>query len=405
MTVKTIRIIVVGGDDTGKTAFIKSLGAVETEGSTTDEKSITLKSGVNLVRFVFVELPSNKFRHFFAKKSANLPAEFENGHGVAICFSYADHLSREPCQYWLKFLSTLDQGDGIKPTIVVVGNKADLIEAESPPANFVSEFDCAELIDVDSRMCGDHKLHLSPMRVLLRFANKMLQPSEKIDCLVPVALAPPVGILIPTKESETLLKPLVLRVGQPIVLGRREIHTGFTATKNSMALLQSISKEHIRVIYHTDGTTTVKKLSESPMSIQNANGRCIMTIRAKNKEGVVPVHGKINLNHGTDQLIYKVGSFESFVNGSAAKSGSLSISKLLHEQDMTNKKHVKFLEAELVRSSHQVKILEEFLTINSGATAAHSTGLGQIEEELSHLSVIADDSDESDIYFENTQPY
>ena len=86
MTVKTIRIIVVGGDDTGKTAFIKSLGAVETEGSTTDEKSITLKSGVNLVRFVFVELPSNKFRNFFAKKSANLPAEFENGHGVAICF-------------------------------------------------------------------------------------------------------------------------------------------------------------------------------------------------------------------------------------------------------------------------------------------------------------------------------
>eukprot|EP00978_Attheya_sp_CCMP212_P045192 scaffold336919_cov31-Attheya_sp.AAC.1 len=82
MTLKTVRIIVVGGDDdTGKTAFIESLGAVATEGSTTDEKSITFKIGDDLIRFVFVELPSNKFKTFFVKRSAILPAEFKNGHG------------------------------------------------------------------------------------------------------------------------------------------------------------------------------------------------------------------------------------------------------------------------------------------------------------------------------------
>jgi hypothetical protein len=412
MTLKTVRIIVVGGDDTGKTAFIQSLGAVATEGSTTNEKSITFKSGDDLIRFVFVELPSNKFKHFYVKRSAILPAEFKNGHGVALFYSYADHLSREPCHYWLKFLSSLDQGDGLKPTIVVVGNKADLIEAGSPPAHFVSEFDCGELIDVDSRMCGDQKLHLSPMRVLLRFADEMLQPSreKRIDCLVPVASAPPVGILIPTKESQMLLKPIVLRVGQTTVIGRKEIHTGYTATKISMALLKSIPREHIQVVHHADGTTSLTKLSECPVSIQNANGRCIQTIRTKNKAGVVPVHGMINLNHGTDQVIYKVESFESFVSGPAAKSGSLSISNLLQEQDLTNKKHVKLLETELARSSHQVKMLEEFVATNFGAAAARSIGLGKIEEELSQLSVNADDnsgedSDESDIYFGNTQAY
>eukprot|EP00978_Attheya_sp_CCMP212_P024545 scaffold77281_cov56-Attheya_sp.AAC.3 len=72
-------------------------------------------------------------------------------------------------------------------------------------------------------------------------------------------------------------------------------------------------------------------------------------------------------------------------------------------------KHVKLFEAELARSSHQVKMLEEFLATNSGAAAARSTGLGKIEEELSQLSVIADDnsddSNESDIYFGNMQAY
>jgi hypothetical protein len=86
------------------------------------------------------------------------------------------------------------------------------------------------------------------------------------------------------------------------VLGCREIHTGYTtATKNLMALLQSISKRPIRVVYHADGTTTLKKLSECPVSIKNANGCCIMTNHTKNKVGVFPVHGMTNLNHGTDQ--------------------------------------------------------------------------------------------------------
>jgi signal recognition particle receptor subunit beta len=411
MTLKTVRIIVVGGDDTGKTAFIKSLGgAVSTEGSTTDEKSVTFKSGDDLITFVFVELPSEKFKKFFIERLTILPAEFNDGHGVALFFSHADHLSREPCDYWLKFLSTLDQGDGLKPTIVVVGNKADLMEAESPPAHFVSKFDCGELINVDSRMSDDHKLHLSPMRVLLRFADEMLRPRENIDCLlVPVASAPPVGILIPTEESQMLLKPVVLRVGQRIALGRQEIHTGYIATKIAMALLKSISRQHIEVVFQANGTTSITKLSECPVSILNANGRCIQTIRTKNKVGVVPVNGMINLNHGTDQVTYKVGSFESFVSGPAAESGPLSISNLLQEKNLIYKKHVKLLEAELARSSHQVKFLEKFLATNSGAAAARSTGLGEVEEELSQLSVNADDnseaSDESDIYFGNTQAY
>eukprot|EP00978_Attheya_sp_CCMP212_P020483 scaffold58687_cov28-Attheya_sp.AAC.1 len=242
MTLMTVRIIVVGGDDTGKTAFMESLGAVAMEESTTDEKRITFKSGDDLIRFVFVELPSDKFNKFFIERSSILPAEFNDGQGVALFFSYADHPSREPCNYWLKFLSTLDQGDGLKPTIVVVGNKADLMVAESPPAHFVSKFDCGELIAVDSRMSDDHKLHLSPIRVLLRFSDKMLWPKEStrenIDCLVPVASAPPVCILIPTKESQMLLKPVVLRVGQPIVLGRMRCSHAATGTAKVLILKQ-----------------------------------------------------------------------------------------------------------------------------------------------------------------------
>jgi hypothetical protein len=137
----------------------------------------------------------------------------------------------------------------------------------------------------------------------------MLQPREEIDCLVPVALVPPVGIiLIPTKESD---QAYCSSSRTPCcVLGCREIHTGFTATKNLMALQQSISKQHIHVVYQADESITLKKLSECPVSIlKNANSHCIMTICTKNKVGVVPVHGMINLNHGTDQVIYKVGSF------------------------------------------------------------------------------------------------
>eukprot|EP00978_Attheya_sp_CCMP212_P033698 scaffold137313_cov57-Attheya_sp.AAC.1 len=145
---------------------------------------------------------------------------------------------------------------------------------------------------------------------------------------------------------------------------------------------------------------------------QSAIGDIIVHVMpGVNSECKRPQHSD-NSHQKQDQVIYKVGSFESFVSGPAAKSGSLSISNLLQEQDMTNKKHVKLLEAELARSSHQVKILEEFLATNSGAAAAHSTGLGKFEEELSQLSVIADDnledsdeSNESDIYFGNTQAY
>eukprot|EP00978_Attheya_sp_CCMP212_P009144 scaffold21555_cov54-Attheya_sp.AAC.1 len=81
MTLKTVRIIVVGGDDTGKTAFIESLGAVAMEESTTGEKRVTFKSGDDLMRrFVFVELPSDKFNKFFIERSTILPAEFNDGH-------------------------------------------------------------------------------------------------------------------------------------------------------------------------------------------------------------------------------------------------------------------------------------------------------------------------------------
>ena len=98
------------------------------------------------------------------------------------------------------------------------------------------------------------------------------------------------------------------------------------------------------------------------------------------------------------------------MSGPAAESGPLFISNLLQEKNLIYKKHVKLLEAELARSSHQVKFLEKFLaTSNSGAAAARSTGLGEVEEELSQLSVNADEnseaSDESDIYFGNTQAY
>eukprot|EP00978_Attheya_sp_CCMP212_P026417 scaffold86862_cov60-Attheya_sp.AAC.1 len=80
MTTKTLRIIVVGGSDAGKTAFIESVGAVATGGSTTtNEKSVTFKSGDDFIKFVFVELPSDKFESFFKERSQVLPTDFEHG--------------------------------------------------------------------------------------------------------------------------------------------------------------------------------------------------------------------------------------------------------------------------------------------------------------------------------------
>ena len=400
---KTFRIIVVGGSDTGKTAFIDSLGAVATGGSTsTNKKSVTVKNGDDLIKFDFVELPSDKFEESFLKRSEKLPSEFEGGHGVAMLFSYADHHLREPCTYWLRFLSNQEQGDGMKPTIVIIGNKADLIVAGSPQANFVSQFSYGDIINVDSRiMADDHDVHLSPMRVLARFGEEMLEPNQNVDFLVPVMPAPLVGLLIPTKESKTLLKTVVLHQGQPVVLGREEIHTGFTGTKDSRAMLQSISRRHIEVVYQPNGTTILTKLSDCVVSILNPNARCIQIIRTKNKVVEVPVNGMINLNHGTDQVTYKVRSFHSFVTGTAAeRSGSLSISNLLHEHDLNFKKHAKLLEAELVRSSQKIEMLEKLVSLRSE----------KIDEELERLTLIAEDDDNSDdseidIYAGETQAY
>lgn len=405
MTTKTLRIIVVGGSDAGKTAFIESVGAVATGGSTTtNEKSVTFKSGDDFIKFVFVELPSDKFESFFKERSQVLPTDFEHGQGVAFLFSYADYSSRDECNYWLDFLFALDQGDGLKPTIVVVGNKADLKETSSPPAHFLSEFNCDGLIGVDSRiMESTHDLSLSPMRVLAHFAEEMLDLRKNIDFLAPVLSAPPVGILFPTAASQMLLKPIVLRVGEPTVIGRGEIHTGYTASQHASAVLRSISREHIEVVYQANGTVSLKKLSSSKLStvsILNPNGRRIQTIRTQNKAVTVPVHGMIDLNHGTgDSVIYKVGSFDFFVDGH--DSGALSISSLLQEQDLIYKKHVKLLEAELARSYDQIQMLEKLVNLGDAG----------IEERLNHLSLIveeadnSDDESDADIYAGDTQTY
>jgi hypothetical protein len=406
MTLKTVRIVVVGGEDTGKTAFIESLGAVAMGGSITGEKSVTFKSGDDLVKFEFVELPSDKFKKFFTENSTTLPVEFNSGQGVAMLFSYADHRSREPCNYWLNFLSAQEQGDGLKPALVVVGNKADLIEAESPQAHFVSNFHSAGLIDVDSCiMSEDHHLRLSPMRVLVRF-NEMMWPRENINSLVPVASAPPVGILIPTEASQMFLKPIVLHVGQTIGLGRKEVHTGYAVTKNALALMKSISRQHIEVVHQPDGTTSLVNLSDCPVSILNSNGRCIQVLRTKNRGGVfVPVKGRINLNNATDQATYKVVSFDSFMSGGYTDTTDpLSVLSLLQEQDKIYKQRFKLLEAELARISHEVEILELAVT-ESGAA---NSGLEQIDEELLQLSVTADDDSydsAGDIFGEETQAY
>jgi len=187
------------------------------------------------------------------------------------------------------------------------------------------------------------------------------------------------------------------------VIGRGEIHTGYTASQHASAVLRSISREHIEVVYQANGTVSLKKLSSSKLStvsILNPNGRRIQTIRTQNKAVTVPVHGMIDLNHGTgDNVIYKVGSFDFFVDGH--DSGALSISSLLQEQDLIYKKHVKLLEAELARSYDQIQMLEKLVNLGDAG----------IEERLNHLSLIveeadnSDDESDADIYAGDTQTY
>eukprot|EP00978_Attheya_sp_CCMP212_P022385 scaffold66756_cov49-Attheya_sp.AAC.1 len=269
MTMQTIRIIVIGGFDTGKTSFIRSLGATSSmwstsDGSSSDEKSVIFRSG-----------------------SKRLPEDFDDGQGVAIMFSYSDHTSREPCRYWLNFLSSMNQ-DGKTPPIVVVGNKTDLKVDQGPPALFASEFSCGGLIDTDSSVLSSGDLNHSPMRVLVSFAKKIWS-KKNFDYLVPSAsLAPSVGILIPVE--------------------RFEVHTGYAATNKAITLLKSLSRKHIIIMYKNNGTALVTRLSECPVAILNANGQCIEVIRTKNREALVPVNGSINLNHGVDdEVTYKIG--------------------------------------------------------------------------------------------------
>jgi hypothetical protein len=76
-------------------------------------------------------------------------------------------------------------------------------------------------------------------------------------------------------------------------------------------------------------------------------------------------------------VTYKVRSFDLFVTGTATESGSLSISSLLHEHDLNFKKHAKLLEAELVRSSQRIEILEKLVNLCSE----------KIEERSSNVSL------------------
>eukprot|EP00978_Attheya_sp_CCMP212_P006559 scaffold15214_cov36-Attheya_sp.AAC.1 len=248
MMMQTIRIIVIGGFDTGKTSFIRSLGAMSSmwstsDGSSSDEKSVIFRSGDEEIKFIFVELPSEKFLLFFLEGSKRLPEDFDDGQGVAIMFSYSDHTSREPCRYWLNFLSNMNQ-DGKTPPIVVVGNKTDLKEDQGPPALFAPEFSCGGLIDTDSSVLSSGDLNHSPMRVLVFFAKKIWS-KKNFNYLVPSAsLAPSVGILIPVEGFE--------------------VHTGYAATNKVIALLKSISRKYIKIMYKNNGTALVTWLSECP---------------------------------------------------------------------------------------------------------------------------------------------
>jgi signal recognition particle receptor subunit beta len=410
-TIPTFRILVVGGYDTGKSSFIDSLGAksMETTHGSSSEKSVTFCFGSDshkAVKVDFVELPSAKFEAQYLEKLRKLPDEFDNIHGVALLFSYADIKSREPCRHWLKVISSVyekeeeDYEEEQQP-IVVVGNKCDLKDDQDPPALFASDVNCYGLIDTDSSSSSSNPL-LSPMQVLGLFAEKQWLNKE-IDYLVPVSPAPSVGILIPTEESRQMLKPIVLQEGKIEVIGRHEVHTGYVATKKTLSMLKSLSRKHIEVKYESNGTVNVTKLSESPIGIRNSNDRVLHVLRRKNEEAVVPANGRINLYHGEDELTYMVGSFDSFVSR-FADSNPLTIECLLAEQNKSYKKHFKLLEAELARissPSHQARIVE---------LAATNSGLGTINEEFTQLSMIAPDDDDDDdfdddLYGGETQAY
>jgi hypothetical protein len=298
--------------------------------------------------------------------------------------------------------------DGKTPPIMVVGNKIDLKEDQDPPAQFASEYKCGGLIDTESSglSYGGDPNH-SPMRVLVYFAKKIWSKTN-FDYLVPSAsLASSVGILIPTEASHQMLKPIVLYKGNRIVLGRFEVHTGYTASTKAAALLQSISRKHIEIMYQNNGTTLVTRLSEYPVSIFNSNGRCIEVLRTKGREGLVPVNGRINLNHGTDEVTYKIGSFDSFMSGldDVSDPARISIEGLLHSLHDAYTMHTKLLEAELERiNSPSLPQVESLQLI-----VADSALDGTIAEDFLQLTVIEDDGSEGtaddDIYARNTQAY
>eukprot|EP00978_Attheya_sp_CCMP212_P020202 scaffold57527_cov26-Attheya_sp.AAC.1 len=258
------------------------------DGSSSDEKSVIFRSGDEEIKFIFVELPSEKFQSFFFLKDRK---------GFLRTLMMAKHQHNQ---------------DGKTPPIVVVGNKTDLSEDQGPPALFASEFSCGGLIDTDSSVLSSGDLNHSPMRFLVSFAKKIWS-KKNFDYLVPSAsLAPSVGILIPVEGFE--------------------VHTGYAVTKKAIALLKSISRKHIEIMYKNNGTALVTRLSECLVAILNANGRCIEVLCTKNREALVPVNGSINLNHGVDnEVTYKIGSFDSFMSGlDGSASPRISIESLLH---------------------------------------------------------------------------
>eukprot|EP00978_Attheya_sp_CCMP212_P030409 scaffold111742_cov30-Attheya_sp.AAC.1 len=152
-------------------------------------------------------------------------------------------------------------------------------------------------------------------------------------------------------------------------------------------------------MYKTNGTALVTRLSECPVAILNANGRCIEVLRTKNREALVPVNGSINLNHGVDdEVAYKIGSFDSFMNGlDSSASPRISIESLLHSLSERYTMHIKLLEAELARISSPSPQQVESLQL----IVADSALDGTIAEDFLQLTVIEDDGSEGtadDIY-------
>jgi hypothetical protein len=295
------------------------------------------------------------------------------------------------------------QGDHQKP-IVVVGNKCDLKDDQDPPALFPSDVDCYGLIETDSSTSSSNPL-LSPMQVLSLFAEKQWLLDKEIDYLVPVSSAPSVGILIPTEASRKMLKPIVLHEGKSLVLGRFEVHTGFVSSKKATAMVKSISRKHIKVIYKSNGAVNVTRLSEdspSAIGIRNSNDRVVHVLRRKDEEIQVPANGRINLYHGEDELTYMVGSFGSAVSR-FADNNPLTIECLLHEVTESHKRHCKLLEAKLARissPSHHARIVE---------LAATNAELGIVDKEFTQLKLVAPDDDDDffdeDLYGGKTQAY